>query len=90
MFAGIICETIEREVDYSTANKELLFWLLFSIVNLFSIVKIRFIPLFAQISHNCSFIPRYSPCCKPVQLGHYSVSRPSILRLLLTLYGEMT
>ena len=30
MFAGIICQTIEREVDYSTAKKKLLFWLLFS------------------------------------------------------------
>ena len=90
MFAGIICQTIEREVDYSTAKKELLFWLLFSIVNLFSIVKIWIIPRFVQFSHNCSFIRRYSPCCKPVKLGHYSVSRPSILRLFLTLYGKMT
>ena len=90
MFAGIICQTIEREVDYSTAKKELLFWLLFSIVNLFSIVKIWFIPRFVQFSHSCSFIRWYSPSCKPVKLGHYSVSRPSILRLLLTLYGKMT
>ena len=29
MFVGIICQTIEREVDFSTAKK-LLFWLLFS------------------------------------------------------------
>ena len=30
IFAGIICQTIEREVDYSTAKKDkLLFWLLF-------------------------------------------------------------
>ena len=90
MFAGIICQTIEREADYSTAKKKLLFWLLFSIVNLFSILKIRFIPQFDQISHNCSFICRYSPCCKPVKLGHYSVLWPGILRLLLTLYGKMT
>ena len=55
MFAGIICQTIEREVDYSTAKK-LLFWLLFSIVNRFSIVKIRFIPRFVQFSHNCSLV----------------------------------
>ena len=73
MFAGIICQTIEREIDYSTAKKKLLFWLLFSIVNLFSTVKIRFISRFVQFSHNCSFIRRYSPCCKPVKLGHYSV-----------------
>ena len=30
MFAGIICPPIEREVDYSTAEKKWLFWLLFS------------------------------------------------------------
>ena len=30
MLAGIICQTIEREGDYSTAKKKLLFWLLFS------------------------------------------------------------
>ena len=47
-------------------QKKLLFWLLFfSIVNLFSIVKIRFIPRFVQSSHKCSFIRRYSPCSKP-------------------------
>ena len=68
MFAGIICQTIEREVEYSNAKK-LLFWLLFfSIVNLFSIVKIRFIPRFVQFSHNCSFILRFSPGSKPVKL----------------------
>ena len=32
----------------------------------------------------------YSPCCKPVKLGHYSVLGPRILRLLLTKYGKMT
>ena len=53
-------------------------------------VEIRFIPRFVQFSHNCSFIRRYSPSCKPVKLGHYSVLRPRILRLLLTLYGKMT
>ena len=44
MFAGIICQTIEQEVDYSTAKK-MVFWLLFSIVNLFSTVKIDWKPL---------------------------------------------
>ena len=44
----------------------------------------------SQLNANCSFIRRYSPCCKPVKLGHYSVLRPHILRLLLTLYGKMT
>ena len=33
---------------------------------------------------------RYSPCCKPVKPGHYSVLRPRILRVLLTLCGKMT
>ena len=64
MLAGIICQTIEREVDFSNAKKKkkkMLFWLLFS-------GKSR----------------------KPVKLGHYSVLRPRILRLLLTLYGKMT
>ena len=30
MFAGIICQTNEREVDYSTAKEKMLFWLLLS------------------------------------------------------------
>ena len=42
------------------------------------------------VSHNCSFIRRYSPCCKLVKLGHYSVLRSRSLRLLLSLYGKMT
>ena len=33
---------------------------------------------------------RYSPCCKAVKPEHYSVLRPRILRVLLTLYGIMT
>ena len=37
LFAGIICQTIEREVDYSTAKK-LLFWLLFSGKSIQSII----------------------------------------------------
>ena len=69
MFAGIICHTIEREVDYSTTKKIVILAYIFT-VNLFSIVKISFIPHFPQVSHNCSFIRRYSPCCKPVKLGH--------------------
>ena len=76
MFARSICQTIEWEVNYSTAKK-MSFWLLFcgkSIQN------------FLQFSHSCSFcIRRYSPSCKPVKPGHYSVLRPRILRVLLTL-----
>ena len=34
-------------------------------------VKIRFIPRFVQFSPNCSFMRRFSPCCKPVKVGHY-------------------
>ena len=37
----------------------------------------------------CLFRP-YSLCCKPVKPGHYSVLRSHILRVLLTLFGEMT
>ena len=66
--AGIICQTIEREVEYSTAKKiVILASFFFSIVNLFSIVKIRFIRRFVQSSHKCYFISRYSPCSKPVK-----------------------
>ena len=43
----------------------------------------------SPVSHNCFFIRRYSPCCKPVKLGHYRVLQPRILRLLLTLYGKI-
>ena len=43
---------------------------------------------FIQVSHNCSFSCRYSPCCKLVKLGHYSVLRPRILHLLLALYDK--
>ena len=35
-------------------------------------------------------IRRYSPCCKPIKLGRYSVLRPRILPVLLALYGKMT
>ena len=50
-----------------------------------------FHPSVRPVSHSCSFcIRRYSPCCKPVKPGHYSVLRPRILRVLLTLYGKMT
>ena len=46
---------------------------------------------FVQFSHSCSFcIRRYSHCCTPVKPGYYSVLRPRILRVLLTLYGKMT
>ena len=60
-------------------------------VILASIFYFIFIRRFVQFSHSCSFcIRRYSPCCKPVKLGHYGVLRPRILRVLLTLYGKMT
>ena len=82
MFARIICQTIEWDVNYSTAKKKMLFWLLFSGMSIQNIL---------QFSHSCSFcICRYSPCCKPVKPGHYSVLRPRILCVLLTLHGKMT
>ena len=64
-------------------RKKILFWFLFS--------SKRYPKYPDSVRHSCSFcIRRYSPCCKPVKLGHYSVLRPRILRVLLTLYGKMT
>ena len=76
MFVGIICQTIEWEVDFSTAKKNCYF-------GFYLLVRVSKTSWF-------SFIRRYSPCCKRVKLGHYSVLRPRILCLLLTLYGKMT
>ena len=74
MFASIICQSIEWKVNYSTAKN----------VILASIFYLIFVSRFVQFSHSCSLcIRRYSPCCKPVQPGHYT-----ILRVLLTLYGK--
>ena len=39
-----------------------------------------------SVSHSCSFCIRWYS----VKLGHYSVLRPRILRVLLTLCGKMT
>ena len=76
MFARIICQSIEWKVNYSTAKN----------VILASIFYLIFVSRFVQFSHSCSLcIRRYSPCCKPVQPGHYT-----ILRVLLTLYGKIT
>ena len=76
MFASIICQSIEWKVNYSTAKN----------VILASIFYLIFVSRFVQFSHSCSLcIRRYSPCCKPVQPGHYT-----ILRVLLTLYGKIT
>ena len=76
MFARIICQSIEWKVNYSTAKN----------VILASIFYLIFVSRFVQFSHSCSLcIRRYSPCCKPVQPGHYT-----ILRVLLNLYGKIT
>ena len=84
MFARVICQTIECEVNYSTAKKK-------KEVILASIVYFIFVVRFVQFSHSCSLcIRRYSRCCKPVKTGHYSVVLSPILRVLLTLYGKMT
>ena len=72
MFTRNICQTIEWEVNYSTAKKKKIL--------LVSIFYFIFASQFFQFSHGCSFcISRYSPCCKPVKPGHYSVLRPRIL-----------
>ena len=76
MFARIICQSIEWKVNYSTAKN----------VILASIFYLIFVSRFVQFSHSCSLcIRRYSPCCKPVQPGHYT-----ILHVLLNLYGKIT
>ena len=57
-------------------QKKMLFWLLFCGKSIQNIL---------QFSHSCSFCTRgYSPSCKPVKSGHYSILRPRILRVLLT------
>ena len=76
--AGIICQTIEREVDYFTAKKKCYFGFYF-------LVRVSKTSWFCL----CEFIHQYSPCWKPVKLGHLSVLRPRILRLFLTLYGKI-
>ena len=48
MFAGIICQTIDREVDFSTA-KNLLFWLLFSDKSIQNILILLHPPVFALL-----------------------------------------
>ena len=85
MFTRIICQTIEWDVNYSTAKRKkihmyILFWLLFSGKSIQNILR---------FSQSSSFwIWRYSPCWKPVKPGHYSVLWPRILRVLLTLHGK--
>ena len=60
IFARIyIFQTIEWDVNYSTAPPKMLFWLLFSGKRIQNIL---------QFSHSCSFcICQYSPFCKPVK-----------------------
>ena len=80
MFARIICQTIESEVDYLTAKEKCYLGFCF---------LVRVSKTSDSFSHSCSFfIRRYSPYCKPVKPGHYSVLRPRILHVLLTLYGK--
>ena len=82
MFARIICQTIELEVDYFTTKENCYFGFYF-------LVRISKHP--DSVSHSCSFcILWYSPCYRPVKPGHYSAVRPCILRVLLTFYGKMT
>ena len=82
MFARIICQTIEWEADYLTAKEKCYIGFCF---------LVRVSKTSDSVSHSCSFcIRRYSPYCKPVKPGHYSVLRPRIMHVLLTLYGEMT
>ena len=49
MFAGIICQTIEGEVDFSIAKKKLLFWLLFSGKSIQNILILLHSPVFALL-----------------------------------------
>ena len=84
MLAHIICQTIEWEVNYFTAKEKCYFGFYFQ-------VRVSKISSADSVSHSCSFcIRRYSPCCKPVKPGHYSVLGSRILRALLTLYGKVT
>ena len=82
MFARIICQTIEWEVDYLTAKEKCYLGFCF---------LVRVSKTSGSFSNSCSFcIRRYSPYCKPVKPGHYSVLRSRIMHVLLTLYGKMT
>ena len=76
MLAHIICQTIEWEVNYFTAKEKCYFGFYFQ-------VRVSKISSADSVSRSCSFCIRwYSPCCKPVKPGHYSVLGSRILRAL--------
>ena len=72
----------ERLIMY--CKRKMLFWLLFSGKSIQNIL------ILLAIVAPSPCIRQYSPCCKPVKPRHYSVLRPRILLVLLTLYGKMT
>ena len=82
MFARIICQTIEWEVNYFTAKEKWYFGFYFlmrvSKTSWFCLPQLLLLhpPVFALF--------------KPVKPGQYGVLRPLILLVLLTLYGKMT
>ena len=57
-------------------KRQMLFWLLFSSKSILILLSI--------------VAPSASAGIRPVVPGHYSVLRPHILLVLLTLYGKMT
>ena len=83
MFARIICQTIEWEVNYFNAKEKCYVSYYFLVRNI--LIRLAIVAPFFLIC-----IRRYSPCFKPTKLGRYSVLRPRILPVLLTLYGKMT
>ena len=84
MFAHIICQTIECEVNYFTAKEK-------CYLGFYYPVRVSKISSADSLNHSCSFSIRwYSPRCKPAQPDHYNVLGSSILRVLLTLYGKVT
>ena len=74
----------EWEVNYFTAKEKCYLGFYFQ-------VRVSKISSADSLNHSCSFcICRYSPCCKLVQPGHYSVLGSSILRVFLTLCAKVT
>ena len=77
MFALIICQIIEWEVNYFNVKEK-------CYISFYFLVRVSKTP--DSVSHSCSFcIRRYS-----VKLGHHSAPRPRSLRVPPTLFGKMT
>ena len=60
------------------------------LIRVFRNTLIPFVKMASTMNKMFSYVMSvYSPYCKPVKLGHYSVLPSHILRILLTKYGKM-